>query len=85
MERSSTKVHQITLPAALRNNQFALLADDKNDDINDDEDPTTAAAYSVLDHNTGETLENRQLRGLPKYKPRGTNPTQTKLDYYAKV
>ena len=68
MERSCSKVHQITLPAALHNNRFSLLADDKDDDIDDDEEPTTATAYSVLDHDTGETLEHRQLRRLPKYK-----------------
>ena len=68
MERSSTRTHHITLPAALHNNQFALLADDKDDNIDDDVEPTSAAAYSVLDHDTGETLEHRQLRRLPKYK-----------------
>ena len=67
-KRSCSKVHQITLPAALHNNQFSLLADDKEDNIDDDEEPTTAAAYLVLDHDTGETLEHRQLRHLPKYK-----------------
>jgi hypothetical protein len=39
-------------------NQFTLLADDN---IDDDEQPPTATAYSVLDHETGETLEHRQL------------------------
>ena len=67
LERSSTRSHQITLPAALHNNQFALLADDE-DDIDNDEIPTTATSYSVLDRDTGETLEHRQLRWLPKYK-----------------
>ncbi len=46
-------------------NRFALLADDN---IDNDEQPPTATAYSVLDHETGETLEHCQLRRLPKYK-----------------
>jgi hypothetical protein len=46
-------------------NQFALLADDN---IDDDKQPPTATAYSVLDHATGETLEHCQLRHRPKYK-----------------
>jgi hypothetical protein len=36
MERSSTRTHHITLPAALHNNQFALLADDEDDNIDND-------------------------------------------------
>jgi hypothetical protein len=39
-------------------NQFALLADDN---LDNDEQPTTATAYSVLDHDTRETLEHCQL------------------------
>jgi hypothetical protein len=46
-------------------NRFALLADDN---IDDDKQPQTATAYSVLGHETGETLEHCQLRHLPKYK-----------------
>jgi hypothetical protein len=46
-------------------NPFALLADDN---IDDDEQPPNATAYSVLDHETGETLEHCQLQRLPKYK-----------------
>ena len=46
-------------------NRFALLADDN---IDDDKQPPTATAYSVLDHETGETLKHRQLQRLPKYK-----------------
>ena len=30
--------------------------------------PPTGSAYPVLDHETGQTLEHRQLRRLPKYK-----------------
>ena len=30
--------------------------------------PPTECAYPVLDHKTGQTLEHRQLRQLPKYK-----------------
>ena len=69
MERSCSKVRAGTLPvpANLHNNQFAILAED-DDDIEDDELPTTATTYSVLDHDTGETLEHCQLRRLPKYK-----------------
>jgi hypothetical protein len=46
-------------------NRFALLADDN---IDDDEQSPTATAYSVLDHETRETLEHCQLQHLPKYK-----------------
>jgi hypothetical protein len=69
MEISYSKVWAVTLPvpATLHNNRFALLADD-NDNFDDDKQPTTATAYSVLDHDTRETLEHRQLQRLPKYK-----------------
>ena len=62
MERSCSKVQAGTLPvpANLRNNRFALLAED-DDDIDNDELPTTATAYSVLDHDTRETQEHCQL------------------------
>ncbi len=63
------------LPTFIR---FALLADDNidddkqpllaDDDIDDNKQPPTTTTYSVLDHETGETLEYRQLRRLPKYK-----------------
>ncbi len=59
-------------------NRFALLADDNIDDdeqplladdnIDNDEQPPTTTAYSVLDHETRETLEHPQLQCLPKYK-----------------
>ncbi len=39
-------------------NRFALLADDN---IDNNEQPPNATAYSVLDHETRETLEHRQL------------------------
>ena len=67
MERSCSKVRAVTLPVPLHNNQYALLADD-DDNIDNEELPTTATAYSVLDHDTGETLEHIQLQRLPKYK-----------------
>jgi hypothetical protein len=45
-----------------------LLADDKDINLDDNVEPTFAAAYSVLDQDTGEILEHRQLWRLPKYK-----------------
>ena len=54
-----------TAPARPTYNQFALLADD---DIDGDDLLPTGTAYSVLDRDTGETLEHTQLRRHPKYK-----------------
>ena len=44
-------------------NAFAALADD-----NDEDEDDTPLATPVLDHDTGKTLEHRQLRRHPKYK-----------------
>ncbi len=46
-------------------NRFALLADDNP---NDDVVSVTATAYSVMDLESGELLEHRQLRHHPKHK-----------------
>ncbi len=71
-------------PSIATLNPFALLQDDNDEDadptdsaytptIDDDVDnntnkPTTAVAFSVLDHETGKFLEHRQLRRDPKQK-----------------
>ncbi len=71
-------------PSLATNNPFALLQDDNDEDMdttdsacmptfnNDVDDvtdkPTTALAFSVLDHETGKFLEHRQLRRDPKHK-----------------
>ena len=56
------------------NNAFAALADDPDDDDNgataavSTQPALTHMAAPVLDHETGQTLEHRQLRRHPKYK-----------------
>ena len=54
---------------AANTNLFTLLVDNDDDCEKDETIPPTATAYPVLDHNTGITLEHRQLGPHPKYKP----------------
>jgi hypothetical protein len=72
-------------PSLATLNPFALLQDDDNNDVdptdssttatldndvdNATNNPTTAVAFSVLNHETGKFLEHRQLRRNPKHKP----------------
>ena len=47
--------------------------------------PPTGSAYPVLDHETGQTLEHRQLKRLPKYKKLGTDRTEMSLEVFVKA
>ncbi len=60
----TTSSNITTTPPPPTRNRFALLEDDE---IDNDIEPT-AMACPVLDHDTGVTLEHRQLRRHPKYK-----------------
>ena len=68
-----TPIHKVTvnsIPRPQNTNRFALL---DNQDNNEDSALTTSSphhqlALLVLDHDTGKTLEHRQLRKHPDYK-----------------